>query len=787
MHPLKKKVIIANVSCDRLRTLGVSVMIILRCSVVVLMSIVLVCLNCLFPAVSFGDEIDTLKEQAESGIATAQVRLGLLHENGFGKIRKDLGEARKWFTKASDLGDADGDFNLGFFYQEGLGVATDSIKSRQLLEKAAAKGNPAALEVLASFLVDEDQIKACAYFDLAGNRLESCDFKRSQEMYSQRDKFAGKLSREDLKKAMQLSRDVSEKTPVFHSQLFSNQFPEGEPAFSDEEAAQFADEVLPLVEKAALRKFKTRPVIKCAGRAEVAASLKRDIVPQYKNLAPQASAADIDKQATRKSVGMAPFLLGKYGFEDKTLYVLPRNVKPLMNAAGIPVGMTKAVVKILMAHELTHALQDQHMDLKKALSRIKTQEPMMAFNATIEGHATFVADSVGTALGLDRETIEFARFVSAGVVKHKDAAEEMMSKIQETQFETIYLGGKKFIEYQIQSRGRERLWDVLLNPPTRSSMITVPETYTPNAAQQVDLSPVLAGLESLFGDKNWQVQNIEIGLMQVQAIYANMDPKKREAVIPKIRHIQGLAIRAPKFPEGNGVTLFVLQDSASAFELIEALEEMARSNFGKLNQSADVEVTDISFSDFPSIKADISRTASFKIGPKGKANNLFRFYRIARGKILAEISDGDAHLSEIQVSDIAEEVFKRYQEKIVGKPAQTGSGMQSNQGNKTSSAQSAGNFKPTEASSDENERDMKAAVSCFKANDYPGVRNALRPLMRRFPNHVQARFMLAVMAAKSKDFEKAWLNILVAEKNDPDNSKIKDFIKRLEKSVPRPR
>src|SRR4029453_8963832 len=94
-------------------------------------------------------------------------------------------------------------------------------------------------------------------------------------------------------------------------------------------------------------------------------------------------------------------LLGKYGFVDGTVYLLAGNVRPLFKLCDTDEKQLPAIVKLVVAHELTHALQDQELDLKTTLAAIKNVDASLAISAAIEGQAVFVQDSVGQALELD--------------------------------------------------------------------------------------------------------------------------------------------------------------------------------------------------------------------------------------------------------------------------------------------------------------------------------------------------------------------------------------------------
>ena len=64
------------------------------------------------------------KAKAEQGDAEAQFNLGFCYDDGRG-VRKDYGEAVKWYRKAAEQNFAPAQFNLGYCYAYGQGVRKD--------------------------------------------------------------------------------------------------------------------------------------------------------------------------------------------------------------------------------------------------------------------------------------------------------------------------------------------------------------------------------------------------------------------------------------------------------------------------------------------------------------------------------------------------------------------------------------------------------------------------------------------------------------------------------------
>ena len=79
-----------------------------------------------------------LQQRAAAGDATAQFELGFIYAEGRG-VAQDYAQARVWWEKAATQGHVDAQYNLGNFYNDGRGVPQDFAKAREWYEKAAAQ------------------------------------------------------------------------------------------------------------------------------------------------------------------------------------------------------------------------------------------------------------------------------------------------------------------------------------------------------------------------------------------------------------------------------------------------------------------------------------------------------------------------------------------------------------------------------------------------------------------------------------------------------------------------
>jgi len=115
-----------------------------------------------------------LRPLAEAGDPLAQMRLGVLHHEGFG-VDQDDAKAARWWRKAADQGYADAEYAVGLCYDHGRGVPQDQVEAARWYQKAATKGHPEAQVSLGSLYafgdgVSQDLVLAWLWLSLAARQ-----------------------------------------------------------------------------------------------------------------------------------------------------------------------------------------------------------------------------------------------------------------------------------------------------------------------------------------------------------------------------------------------------------------------------------------------------------------------------------------------------------------------------------------------------------------------------------------------------------------------------------------
>ena len=93
------------------------------------------------------DRTADLRARAEAGAADAQYDLGFLYDNGYG-VAQDYQAALTWYRKAAEKGVADASYRLGALYERGKGVPSDMEYAYGWYSVAAHVGNAKGADAL---------------------------------------------------------------------------------------------------------------------------------------------------------------------------------------------------------------------------------------------------------------------------------------------------------------------------------------------------------------------------------------------------------------------------------------------------------------------------------------------------------------------------------------------------------------------------------------------------------------------------------------------------------------
>jgi hypothetical protein len=153
-----------------------------------------------------------------------------------------------------------------------------------------------------------------------------------------------------------------------------------------------ARELVPEVERAVGRKFKTPPRVEVQPRDEV----KKYIEKQYTD--PRAQREVAGQETAYKRLGLIPETLDLRALflellEEQVVGYYDPKTKVLYVVEGSDPDLAPAIIR----HELVHALQDQYVNLDSLLHVEGQNDRQTAVQAAIEGHAIWVQLAQGNA------------------------------------------------------------------------------------------------------------------------------------------------------------------------------------------------------------------------------------------------------------------------------------------------------------------------------------------------------------------------------------------------------
>ncbi len=322
----------------------------------------------------------------------------------------------------------------------------------------------------------------------------------------------------------------------------------------------------PVVEAVAGRPFATLPPVVVADPETLAAVVYAEQVHLLRQ-GRRLEAAQIEAQATRTAGAMEHAAFGKYGFLDDTLYVDIDGITAAVQ--GTSPALTAGVVDLVLAHELVHALQDQHLDLSRVAGG-RAGDEGIAVVCALEGHAAWVQTAVARELDLAGPAALVAAFLgydasSPGISSSLDAYHDSY----------VYGQGAAFVGTLQAAGGSEAVWDMLAAPPQRTTMLVHPERYGDRPTQPpVRLRRAATRARDALAEAGWTTGSQSVGDHAIrQTLLAAGGPT---ALASQLR--TGWSTRAYHSARiGLDLQLLEFEDTESAAAFVDALRRGAQA------------------------------------------------------------------------------------------------------------------------------------------------------------------------------------------------------------------
>jgi hypothetical protein len=284
------------------------------------------------------------------------------------------------------------------------------------------------------------------------------------------------------------------------------------------------NEACDAVERACEAKFTKRPTL----RVSDAETLKKLLVADFRETK---ALRGQDQAAIAELLSTA--VVGYYDDDQHAIHVAPGNAEHLAELQGDKVAPGEDVLRVLLAHEATHALDWERFPLEKAHHERATADGMLAVTAVAEGHAQWVAERVAAEWGLARAFAELTRLIVAPPADLTDAQRQQIAPLLATAT-FAYVNGHAFMKAVSRAQGRGGIEAALSDPPTTTRDIEDPARWLARRAapsapdRDPDLGAVLGDLSGLVGDGAWNVDTDRVLTTALRTQEPKLRPEDRK-------------------------------------------------------------------------------------------------------------------------------------------------------------------------------------------------------------------------------------------------------------------
>lgn len=299
-------------------------------------------------------------------------------------------------------------------------------------------------------------------------------------------------------------------------------------------------EVTPLVEKAAGRSFSEPITIELMDAEAHFERMRDEYIWIYGEISPDTPEALRNRMALSGARMIMVGALGKYGPLDKVVYLNQQGIDASVAQAGLSEGQRRDAMKLILAHEIGHALEDQQVDLKETIEELHDTEQFGAAAASWEGLATWIEGQVATDLGT-----EDVFWALNGLQGWGRAG---IQELGSWHTWSTYGQGYRFIGHHASNHGTDQIWKILQDPPASTSQIWRPETYDPTIPKPPrDYAAALRGVEQKLTKGEWMVANTRLGetTLRGEAVHEEGGFDDLEEAMQHVIWAHGLELERP--------------------------------------------------------------------------------------------------------------------------------------------------------------------------------------------------------------------------------------------------
>ncbi|MFQ5683178.1 MAG: hypothetical protein ACE5HC_07885 [Candidatus Binatia bacterium] len=209
-------------------------------------------------------------------------------------------------------------------------------------------------------------------------------------------------------------------------------------------------------------------------------------------------------------------VLAYYDPKEKSL-TFPEDMKPGFTVGAVEFLPRRDVLdEMILAHELTHALQDQHFSLETKLRPSNNDDESLAMRAVVEGDASLSATSILSGRADSEYLTGISNEIQAELKQKREDFSEIPALIAEPLLFSYY-GGVSFVARMLEERGWPGINRLYVSPPLSTEQVLHPKKYLykPDPPTQITWN----NLASILPNDWKEVENNVLGELTVQVLF----------------------------------------------------------------------------------------------------------------------------------------------------------------------------------------------------------------------------------------------------------------------------
>jgi hypothetical protein len=422
---------------------------------------------------------------------------------------------------------------------------------------------------------------------------------------------------------------------------------------SEADVQKHIAEVVPQLEKIWGQKFTKLPKVVVGSKKATIRAMAEDMVVQIRADHPELPESQARQAAYKQATQMVNQTLGKYGVKEEILTLLPGNLMGVLRRHKIDPKHADDIFKILIAHELTHALQAEVVDVIDTLAAQKDRDTLSAYGAVVEGQCMFSQDRVAKSLKLDEANDLYNKtFLLSDLPAYAMLPPAVIRQ------EFTYVTGQRFIEAIYEKSGPEAVWALLQKPPATTRMVAHPERYQPGPSNEPDLTIALQPFASHFERRDggpWTIRVMNFPELAMRMRFGKGGTAALDELTGPI--LSGAMASAGSKTGAVNMRLYRLDSPESVEPFFDRLEKLSNKGIDQAEHSKHYDVKTYSIDQMPGLKG-MNRRYHVELVDKRKKRTMEKWtVRQGRGPNVIEMSWSGGNLSDEEVQRLFTVVY----------------------------------------------------------------------------------------------------------------------------------